>query len=112
MNQANVYSSRVYSFTKQEYSEVTVSKELIEKGDRVLLIDDFLANGEAASGLVSIVEQAGATVAGVGIVIEKSFQDGRKKLEERGLRIESLARIASLDGSTVTFIDETALVNN
>ncbi|MFB4212069.1 xanthine phosphoribosyltransferase [Shouchella sp. JSM 1781072] len=112
MNQANVYSSRVYSFTKQEYSEVTVSKDLIEEGDRVLLIDDFLANGEAASGLINIVEQAGASVVGVGIVIEKSFQNGRKKLEERGLRIESLARIASLEQSTVTFVEEPVAQNN
>lgn len=112
MNQANVYSSRVYSFTKQEHSEVTVSKDLIEEGDRVLLIDDFLANGEAASGLINIVEQAGASVVGVGIVIEKSFQNGRKKLEERGLRIESLARIASLEQSTVTFVEEPVAQNN
>ncbi|MFS0786079.1 xanthine phosphoribosyltransferase [Shouchella sp. 1P09AA] len=112
MNQANVYSSRVYSFTKQEYSEVTVSKDLIKEGDRVLLIDDFLANGEAASGLINIVEQAGASVVGVGIVIEKSFQNGRKKLEERGLRIESLARIASLEQSTVTFVEEPVAQNN
>lgn len=112
MNQDNVYSSKVYSFTKKEYSEVTVSKDLVQQGDRVLLIDDFLANGEAASGLAKIVEQAGATVLGIGIVIEKSFQDGRAKLEQAGLRVESLARIASLENQTVEFLEEVVLKNN
>ncbi len=111
MNQDNVYSSKVYSFTKKEYSEVTVSKDLIQQGDRVLLVDDFLANGEAASGLAKIVEQAGATVVGIGIVIEKSFQDGRAKLEQAGIRVESLARIASLENETVEFLDE-VVTNN
>lgn len=112
MNVDNVYSSRVYSFTKKEYSEVTVSKDLITTGDRVLIIDDFLANGQAATGLADIVETAGATVIGIGIVIEKSFQDGRALLEEKGYRIESLARIASLEDQTVRFIDEAVIQNN
>ncbi|WP_054711415.1 xanthine phosphoribosyltransferase [Bacillus sp. JCM 19041] len=112
MNVDNVYSSRVYSFTKREYSEVTVSKDLITAGDRVLIIDDFLANGQAATGLTEIVEKAGATVVGIGIVIEKSFQDGRALLEEKGYRIESLARIASLEDQTVRFIDEAVIQNN
>ncbi len=112
MNVDNVYSSRVYSFTKKEYSEVTVSKDLITTGDRVLIIDDFLANGQAATGLADIVEKAGATVIGIGIVIEKSFQDGRALLEEKGYRIESLARIASLEDQTVRFINEAVIQNN
>ena len=107
----DVYVSRVYSFTKQETNEITVSKNFLSADDRVLIIDDFLANGQAALGLTAIVEQAGASVAGIGIVIEKSFQDGRKKLEESGYRVESLARIQSLQNGKVTFLTETALVN-
>ncbi|SEO47361.1 xanthine phosphoribosyltransferase [Paenibacillus sp. OV219] len=102
--QTDLYTEKVYSYTKQEESEVTVSKKFLEQGDRVLIIDDFLANGEAALGMARIIEQAGAEVAGIGIVIEKSFQAGRGKLIEHGYRVESLARIASLDGGVVTFV--------
>ena len=73
-------------------------------GDRILIIDDFLANGEAALGMARIVKQAGADVAGIGIVIEKSFQPGRQKLQELGYRVESLARIASLANNEVAFV--------
>ncbi|WP_059103636.1 xanthine phosphoribosyltransferase [Shouchella shacheensis] len=106
MNETTAYASRVYSFTKQETLEVTVSKDFISEGDRVLIIDDFLANGRAALGLCDIASKAGATVAGIGIVIEKSFQEGRQILEEKGYHIESLARIASLENGTVRFVDE------
>ncbi|AZN43590.1 xanthine phosphoribosyltransferase [Paenibacillus albus] len=102
--QSDLYSEKIYSYTKQEESEVTVSKKFLEQGDRVLIIDDFLANGEAALGMARIAEHAGAEVAGIGIVIEKSFQAGRGKLIEHGYRVESLARIASLDGGVVTFV--------
>ncbi|WP_078381631.1 xanthine phosphoribosyltransferase [Sutcliffiella halmapala] len=104
--QDNVYTSSVYSFTKQETSEITIAKEFLNSNDKVLIIDDFLANGQAALGLIDVVKQAGATVAGIGIVIEKSFQPGREKLEEAGFRIESLARIQSLDNGEVTFLKE------
>jgi len=70
-----------------------------------LIIDDFLANGEAAFGLARLVEQAGAEVAGFGIVIEKSFQPGRQKLIEAGFRVESLARVESLKDGKATFVD-------
>ncbi|GAE33550.1 xanthine phosphoribosyltransferase [Halalkalibacter akibai] len=106
----NVFVSKVYSFTKQETNEITVSKDFLLPGDSVLIIDDFLANGQAALGLVDIVKQAGAKVAGIGIVIEKSFQDGRSKLEEAGYRVESLARVHSLENGQVTFVDE--LISN
>lgn len=99
----NLYTERVYSYTKQEESEVTVSRKFLTPSDRVLIIDDFLAHGEAALGMARIVAQAGAEVAGIGILIEKSFQSGRSKLLELGYRVESLARIASLDGGTVSF---------
>lgn len=102
----DVYTSSVYSFTKQETNTITVSKNFLSPEDHVLIIDDFLANGQAALGLADIVKQAGATVVGIGIVIEKSFQPGRSKLEEEGYRVESLARIQSLKDSKVTFLEE------
>ncbi|TXR98683.1 xanthine phosphoribosyltransferase [Bacillus sp. SH7-1] len=104
--QDNMYVANVYSFTKQETNEISLSRNHIDENDRVLIIDDFLANGQAALGLMSLVEQAGASIAGLGIVIEKAFQDGGKKLREQGVRVESLAEIASLDNGTVTFVQQ------
>ncbi|EJQ52287.1 xanthine phosphoribosyltransferase [Bacillus cereus BAG6X1-2] len=104
--QDNMYVAKVYSFTKQETNEISLSRTHIDESDRVLIIDDFLANGQAALGLMSLVEQAGASIAGIGIVIEKAFQDGGKKLREQGVRVESLAEIASLDNGTVTFVQQ------
>ncbi|WP_339149458.1 MULTISPECIES: xanthine phosphoribosyltransferase [unclassified Sutcliffiella] len=108
----NVYTSEVFSFTKQETSEITVAKEFLEENDRVLIIDDFLANGQAAQGLIDVVKQAGATVAGIGIVIEKSFQPGRQLLEDKGYRVESLARIQSLQNEKITFVADAVTVTN
>ena len=102
----NLLTASVYSFTKKTESTVAVSASHLSKDDKVLIIDDFLANGQAAKGLVSIIEQAGAKVCGIGIVIEKSFQTGREELENLGIRVESLARIASLAGGKVTFLQE------
>ncbi|WEG18180.1 xanthine phosphoribosyltransferase [Alkalihalophilus pseudofirmus] len=102
----NLLVSTVYSFTKQESNDISVSKDFIQGGDRVLIIDDFLANGQAAFGLIEIVEQAGASVAGIGIVIEKSFQEGRKKLDDAGYRVEALARLHDLNEGKITFVDE------
>ncbi|RLK62807.1 xanthine phosphoribosyltransferase [Atopobacter sp. AH10] len=99
------YHALVHSYTKNTDSDVIVSKQYINKDDHILIIDDFLANGEAAKGLVSIARQAGATVAGVGIVIEKSFQPGRQLLEEMGLDVYSICRIQSLEDGQVTFVD-------
>jgi len=104
--QDNMYVAKVYSFTKQETNEISLSRTHIDENDRVLIIDDFLANGQAALGLMSLVEQAGASIAGIGIVIEKACQDGGKKLREQGVRVESLAEIASLDNGTVTFVQQ------
>lgn len=101
----DIYVQKVYSFTKQESNEITVSKTYIRPGDRVLIIDDFLAHGEAAFGLAKIAEQAGAAVAGIGIVIEKSFQNGADKLQEAGYRVESLARVASLEQGRIRFAE-------
>lgn len=98
-------SAEVYSFTKQQTSTITVAEQYLQAGERVLIIDDFLANGEAAFGLAKLVEQAGAEVAGFGIVIEKSFQPGRQKLLDAGFRVESLARIKKLEAGEATFVD-------
>lgn len=102
----NILVEKVYSFTKQETSEITVSKKFLNADDCVLIVDDFLANGEAAFGLARIVEQVGAKVVGIGIVIEKSFQPGARRLKEAGYRVDSLVRIAALENGTVTFVDD------
>lgn len=102
----NLLTASVYSFTKKTESTIAISASHLSKNDNVLVIDDFLANGQAAKGLISIIEQAGAKAAGIGIVIEKSFQNGRKELDGLGIRVESLARIASLEGGKVTFLQE------
>ena len=99
-------TASVHSFTKNETSELAIAKKYLNENDKVLIIDDFLANGQAALALVEMVQQADSTVAGIGIVIEKSFQPGAQILKERGLRVESLARIASLSNGEVTFITE------
>lgn len=101
----NLLTASVYSFTKQVESTIAISTSHLSASDRVLIIDDFLANGKAAKGLISIIQQAGASIAGLGIVIEKSFQVGRQELEEAGFRVESLARIAALRDGEVVFID-------
>jgi xanthine phosphoribosyltransferase len=101
----NLLTASVYSFTKQVESTIAVSTNHLSPEDRVLIIDDFLANGKAAKGLISIINQAGACVVGLGIVIEKSFQNGRSELEEAGYRVESLARVKALSDGQVSFID-------
>ena len=98
-------TASVYSFTKQESNDISVSRKFITPEDRVLIIDDFLANGQAALGLIDLCQQVGAVVCGVGIVIEKSFQGGRKLVEDKEIDILSLARIASLDNNEVKFVD-------
>lgn len=101
-----LYSSKVFSFTKQESNEISVSKNLLSKSDRVLIIDDFLANGQASKALIDIVNQAKAQLIGVGIVIEKTFQKGGNQLREKGIRVESLAEIASLSNGKIQFVHE------
>ena len=101
-------TSSVYSFTKQVTSTVSISRKFLTESDNVLIIDDFLANGQAAKGLIELCQQAGASVEGIGILIEKSFQDGRQLLEDMGIDVVSLARISSLENGEVTFIDADA----
>ena len=102
----DAYVTSVHSFTKNETNQVTVLKKFLPEGETVLIIDDFLANGEAALGLVDLVEQSGSKVAGIGIVIEKAFQNGGARLRDKGFRVESLARIASLTEGKVAFVEE------
>lgn len=98
LNQSNdFYESKVYSYTKQEEYQIRVSKEYLNKNDKVLIIDDFLANGAALNGLIDIVSKAEATLIGCGTVIEKGFQPGGKELRDKGIRVESLAIIESID---------------
>jgi xanthine phosphoribosyltransferase len=99
-----VYTSKVESFTHGQIYDIIVSKDFLLPSDRVLIIDDFLANGAALSGLVEIVTAAHATLVGAGIAIEKAFQPGGELLRGRGIRIESLARIKSMGhGGTIEF---------
>ncbi|WP_099468010.1 xanthine phosphoribosyltransferase [Konateibacter massiliensis] len=97
------YNTEVVSFTKGTSYELTVSKSHISEEDHVLIIDDFLANGEASTGAIRLIRKANATIAGLGILIEKSFQPGREKLEEAKVEVYSLARIASLIGGNIQF---------
>ena len=101
-----VYQTLVHSFTKGSNYELTVSKKYINEDDNILIIDDFLANGEAALGAARLVEMAGAKVAGIGIVIEKSFQPGRDMLNEKGYDVYSLARVAKLGKDLIKFVEE------
>ncbi|WP_038344913.1 xanthine phosphoribosyltransferase [Acinetobacter sp. A47] len=102
----DLYRSKVFSFTKQTESTIAISNKHISSSDKALVIDDFLANGQAALGLIDLIHQANAEVVGVGIVIEKSFQPGRDVLLEKGYRVESLARVQSLADGKVTFVTE------
>ena len=100
----DVFQTKVTSFTKGVTYELTLNKNYIDPSDRILLIDDFLANGEAGSGACRLIEEAGAEVAGIGILIEKSFQKGRKRLEDAGYTVYSQARIARLGENVIEFL--------
>lgn len=102
----DLYQTEVTSFTKGTSYELTLSRKFVSEKDHVLIIDDFLANGEAATGAIRLLRLAHATVAGLGIVIEKSFQPGRRKLMEQGIEVYSLARIARMGENLIEFIDE------
>lgn len=101
----SVYQTTVHSFTKNVDYELTVSRSFIPKGEKVLFIDDFLAMGEAAFGAIRLIEEAGSEVTGVGIVIEKSFQPGRKRLEEAGYDVFSLARVKAMSEKHIEFVE-------
>ena len=95
----------VHSFTKNTDYILMASKKYLSENDNILIIDDFLANGQAAMGAYRILKEAGSSVAGIGIVIEKSFQDGRKKLEDLGLDVYSLARVSKISSNGIEFLD-------
>ena len=93
----DVYTARVESFTHGKVYDIIVSKDFLGPEDRVLIIDDFLANGAALSGLIALVHDAGATLVGAGIAIEKAFQPGGALIRSQGVRVESLARVKTMD---------------
>lgn len=97
---ADVYTTKVESFTHKKTYDIIVSKEFLSSDDKVLIIDDFLAKGSALQGLINLVKSAGATTVGAGIVIEKAFQEGGELIRNMGVRVESLARIISMDEKT------------
>lgn len=102
----DLYQTVVTSYTKGTSYELTLSKNFISENDHVLIIDDFLANGEAAIGAIRLIRKAHATIAGVGILIEKSFQPGYEKLTEQGIDVYSLARIAKLGEGVIEFVKD------
>lgn len=97
------YCCCVHSFTKDTDTNVSVSRDYLQPQDRILIIDDFLAMGEAVLGLADIVRQSGATLVGAGILIEKAFQSGGQRLRQAGIRVESLARISGIEGDAIVF---------
>lgn len=99
----DVYTAEVFSFTKKKSYTVSVSKKFISPDDNILIIDDFLATGEACFGLVKIIESAGAKLAGVGIAVEKRFQGGGDTLRNRGVKVKSLAIIDSMTDDSIRF---------
>ncbi|MBR5843403.1 MAG: xanthine phosphoribosyltransferase [Bacteroidaceae bacterium] len=101
----NPIESKVHSFTKNTDYSIMVNSEFLKPGDRVLCIDDFLAHGSAANALIDIIEQSGATLVGMGFVIEKAFQAGGKILRDKGIHVESLARIEELNKDHIKFCD-------
>ena len=104
---ADVYTSKVESYTHGTTYDIVVSKQFLRPEDRVLIIDDFLAKGSALKGLIELISHAGATVVGAGIVIEEAFQPGGELIRSMGVRVESLARIASMsEEDGVKFIEE------
>lgn len=102
----NLYTAKVYSYTKQVTNEISIDRRFLAADDRVLIIDDFLANGQAVQGLLDIAKTAQITVAGVGIVIEKRFQKGHQMVTDAGIQLEALASIASFEAGQVIFAQD------
>ena len=100
-----LYTAQVHSFTRGSTDEIQVSQKYLKPQDRVLIVDDFLAKGQALVGLLKIVGESGAKLIGCGIVIEKGFQDGGKRLREKGIRIESLAVVSDIAEDKVIFAE-------
>lgn len=102
----NMLTTTVHSFTKSRDYTVCISHDFLTADDRILFIDDFLAYGNAAHGIIDLADQAGAQIAGMGFIIEKAFQHGRDTLIEKGIRVESLAIIQSLENCEITITDQ------
>ena len=102
----DLYQTVVTSYTKGTSYELTISAKYISENDHILIVDDFLANGEAATGAIRLIRKAHATIAGVSVLIEKAFQPGREKLEEQGIDVYSLARVSRLDKGVIEFVKE------
>lgn len=100
-----LYQTKIHSFTKDIDYQISVSKKYLSKEDHVLLIDDFMANGEACLGAIDLIKQANAHLEGIGIVIEKAFQNGRRKVESQGYEIYAQARIKSLHDGMIEFME-------
>ena len=101
----NALSTTVHSFTKDRVYDVVISSDFLTPDDKVLFVDDFLAYGNAALGIIDLINQAGASLVGMGFIIEKEFQNGRKRIEERGVRVESLAIIEDLSHCEIIIKD-------
>jgi len=106
--EGGLYQSEIFSYTYKKKVTLILAKDWLKAGQRVLILDDFMANGEAVKGLCDIVEQAGATLVGVGIVIEKGFQDGGRTIRERGIPYYALATIDSIDDGKIVFREDKA----
>lgn len=105
INDPDSYVERVPSFTKGMVSDLVISKQFLQSDDRILIIDDIIANGDGARGLLKIIEQAGAHLVAMGIIVEKSFQAGASYFRDQGIPVESLVKIASLESGEVVFED-------
>lgn len=102
----DILQTCVFSYTKGASYQLTLKSRFVEKGDKVLFIDDFLANGAAAMGACKLIEMAGGTVGGIGVVIEKAFQPGRALLKEAGYEVEALASVEHMDAGLIEFVDD------
>lgn len=99
----DTYESEVYSYTRDKTYTIRVSKQYLKEGENVLIVDDFLAKGKAAGGLIEIIEDAKCNLAGIGIVIEKGFQTGGQEIREKGIKLESLAIVESIEHGNIIF---------
>lgn len=99
----DTYESEVYSYTKDRTYTIRVSKKYLNKGENILVMDDFLAKGKAAQGLIEIIDKAECKVAGIGIVIEKGFQSGGEEIRQKGIKLESLAIVESVEDGNIIF---------
>ena len=99
----SMYETKVYSFTRDTLYNIRVAKEYLQPADKILIIDDFLAYGQAIAGLIDLIKQAGAEIAGIGIVIEKSFQKGREMITDSDVQLESLAIIEGIQDGKIIF---------